>query len=72
MGDEVNGKVEITDRDRELAAGCLNCPMCKRARRKQRGLAFFFVKFLEGGLCPQCRAYEKIYGCKAHEPIPGG
>jgi len=21
-------------------------------------------------LCPQCRAYEKVYGRKAHEKIP--
>jgi hypothetical protein len=25
---------------------------------------------IEGGMCPQCRAYEKVYGRKAHEPLP--
>ncbi len=27
------------------------------------------VKTCEG-LCPFCRAYEKVYGRKSHEPIP--
>jgi len=57
----------ITDKDRELAAQCAACPLCKRAREKQRGLLFLFVKFLEGGVCPACKAYEKVYGKKAHE-----
>lgn len=57
----------ITDRDRELAKQCGKCPLCKRAREKQRGLVFMFVKFLEGGVCPACKAYEKVYGKKAHE-----
>ena len=60
----------ITDMDRQRAKECLNCPVCKHARRKQRGLAFFFVKHVEGGLCPNCRAYEKVYGRMAHEPVP--
>ncbi len=61
---------EITEKDRKQAQGCLDCPMCKRAREKQKGFCFWFVKFLEGGLCPQCKAYEKVYGRKAHEPAP--
>jgi hypothetical protein len=60
----------ITDRDRELARKCLECPVCRTARRTQRGLAFWFVKRIEGSLCPQCQAYERVYGRKAHEPVP--
>jgi len=60
----------ITDRDRALARRCLECPVCKRARRKQRGFAFWFVKKIEGSLCPQCKAYERVYGRKAHEALP--
>ena len=60
---------EITQKDRELATRCLTCPLCRRARAKQRGLAFWFVKHLEGGLCPACKSYEKVYGRKAHEPV---
>lgn len=60
----------ITDRDRKLAQGCLKCPMCNHARRKQEGLVFWFVTVIESRLCPQCKAYEKVYGRKAHEPIP--
>jgi hypothetical protein len=56
----------ITARDRALAEGCLRCPVCNHARRKQRGLLFWFVNKVEGKLCPKCRAYEKVYGRKAH------
>jgi hypothetical protein len=61
----------ITDRDRELARKCLECPVCRQARKQGRGLAFIFVKYMERGLCPQCKAYEKVYGRKAHEPLGG-
>lgn len=60
---------DISDKDRKLAESCLNCPICTRARDKQRGLLFWFVKKLEGNICPACKAYEKVYGRKAHEPV---
>ena len=59
----------ITDDDRKKAKICLECPICKRARKKQRGIAFWFVKKIESGICPACKAYEKVYKRKAHEPI---
>ena len=59
----------ITEKERQMAKGCLDCPVCKHARKKQKGLAFLFVKYVEGGLCPNCKAYEKVYGRKAHEPL---
>ena len=62
--------VAITDEDRRKAKQCLECFLCKRAREKQKGLAFWFVKKVESGFCPACKAYEKVYGQKAHEPIP--
>ncbi len=61
--------VEITEKDRKLAAQCANCPVCRRARTKQKGLAYWFVKNVESGVCPACQAYEKVYGRKAHEAI---
>ena len=61
----------ITEKDRKQAKQCLECPLCKRARSKQRGLIFWFVKKLESGICPACKAYEKVYKRKAHEPMPG-
>jgi len=61
---------QITEKDKDKARGCLECPLCNQARKKQKGIAFWFVKWLERGLCPNCRAYEKVYGRKAHEPIP--
>lgn len=59
----------ITDKDRALAKKCMGCPVCKHARVTQRGFAFWFVKTIEGGICPACKAYEKVYGRKAHEPL---
>lgn len=60
----------ITDEDLKKAKQCLECPICNRARRKQKGLAFWFVKKIESGVCPACKAYEKVYQRKAHEPMP--
>jgi len=60
----------ITDKDLARAQECVECPVCSRAREKQRGLAYWFVKKIEGGICPYCKAYEKVYGRKAYEPVP--
>ena len=60
----------ITDRDRRMARVCAGCILCRRARRKQRGMAFWLVKRVEFRVCPFCRAYERVYGCKAHEAPP--
>jgi hypothetical protein len=60
----------ITEKDRAKAQKCVECPVCRRARIKQKGFSYWFVKVFEGGLCPYCKAYEKVYGRKAHEPIP--
>jgi len=60
----------ISERDRKLARRCVECPVCTRARRRQKGVAFWFVKNIEDGVCPFCQAYERVYGRKAHEPVP--
>jgi hypothetical protein len=60
----------ITEADRKLAQRCVDCPVCGHARKKQRGIAYWFVKHVEGGVCPSCQAYERVYGRKAHEPTP--
>ena len=59
----------ISKQDRAMAQKCVECPVCGRARKNQKGLAFWFVKRIEGGLCPYCQAYERVYGRKAHEPV---
>ncbi len=64
-------KQTVSDKDKKMAHRCLECPLCDSARRKQRGFAFWFVKLVEGTLCPYCKAYERVYGRKAHEPAPG-
>ena len=62
-------KSAITQKDKDKAQKCRDCPVCKRARRKQKGLTFWFVKRIEGSFCPNCKAYEKVYGRKAHEAL---
>lgn len=59
----------LSERTRALAQRSVNCVVCRRARRKQAGFAFWVVKTF-AGLCPFCRAYEKVYGRKSHEPVP--
>jgi hypothetical protein len=63
------GDGTITNRTRALAKRSENCVVCRRARRQQAGFAFWLVKSFEG-LCPFCRAYEKVHGRKSHEPVP--
>jgi hypothetical protein len=63
-------KNDITEKDKEKADKCLECPVCMHARKKQKGFAYWFVKKIERGFCPYCKAYEKVYGRKAHEAIP--
>jgi hypothetical protein len=50
-----------------MAQRCVECPVCLRARKQQRGIAYWFVKHIEDGICPFCAAYERVYGKKAHE-----
>ena len=59
---------EITDKDRKMAEACLQCTVCRRARQNQRGFCFWLVKHIEDRMCPFCKAYERVYGRKAHEP----
>jgi uncharacterized protein CbrC (UPF0167 family) len=56
--------------DRALAKVCLNCVVCRRARKTQAGAAFWLVQTVEGAVCPFCRAYERVYGRKSHAPLP--
>ena len=52
--------------DKALARVCVRCPVCRRARRRQSGVACWLVKHVEAKLCPFCRAYERVYGRKSH------
>ena len=61
---------DVTEKDISMAKFCLECPVCRKARKDQKGLIFWFVKKIEGSKCPYCQAYEKVYGRKAHEPLP--
>ncbi len=63
-------KTKITQKDRERAQHCLECPVCNYARKKQKGIVFWFVKAVESRICPYGKAYEKVYGRRSHEPLP--
>ncbi len=52
---------------KSLAYVCTICPVCRAARRNQKGFLYAFVKTIEGRFCPFCMAYERVYGKKAHE-----
>ena len=54
--------------DKAQAQVCVSCPVCRRARRRQRGFAFGLVKRVEARLCPFCRAYARVHRRPAHEP----
>jgi hypothetical protein len=60
----------ITGLDKMLAHVCVLCPVCRRARKRQCGVAFKMVQTVEVHLCPFCAAYERVHGRKAHEPLP--
>jgi len=55
--------------DRLLARVCANCPACRQARRRQKGIAFALVKKVEGKVCPFCRAYKRVTGRDPHAPV---
>ena len=59
----------VSNLDRTLAKVCESCPVCRMARNNQQGLANRFVRGIEADICPFCRAYEKVHGRKAHEPV---
>jgi hypothetical protein len=59
-----------TSLDQILAKVCMNCPVCRHARLRQSGPAFQLVKQVETKVCPFCRAYERVYGRKAHAEMP--
>jgi hypothetical protein len=46
---------------------CELCQVCRRARKKQAGVAFAIFKNVESYICPFCRAYERVHGRKAHQ-----
>ena len=58
----------LTDKAIEMAQVCLTCPVRDRARGKQQGVAYLFVKHVEGSLCPSCQAYGRVYGIQADAP----
>jgi len=60
----------ISAKDQKYANLCLNCKLCNHARKKQGGPVFWIVKHVEGSICPACKAYERVHGRKAHEPLP--
>jgi len=58
---------EITDRDRRMAKVCVNCPVCRHARKTQKGAAYWLTKNIDSKICPFCKAYERVYDRPAWE-----
>jgi uncharacterized protein CbrC (UPF0167 family) len=46
----------VTEKDTQMAQRCVECAVCTRARKMQRGIAYWFVKTIEHGICPYCMA----------------
>ena len=59
----------ITAKDIKFAKMCVDCKLCSYARKKQKGLVFFLVSKVETKICPCCKAFEKVYGRKASDPL---
>ena len=51
------------------ARRCLECPLCSRARARQGGLAYFFTRYIDRKICPNCKAFERLTGQRAYEPL---
>ena len=60
----------MTEKDRWMAQKCVSCKLCGYARKKQKGILFWIVKNIETRICPFCKAYKRVYGREAHEPLP--
>ena len=60
----------VSNLQKKMAQRCVDCKLCSHARNKQKGMIFWAVKNIDVHLCPCCKAYEKVYGRKAYEPIP--
>ncbi len=58
---------KTTDLQKWMARICLQCPLCRYARKKQRGVLYTIAKF-ESHICPFCRAYKKVYGGESWQP----
>ena len=61
--------VDVSTETLKKAQGCLSCPICKSARKTQKGFAYWFVKYVDRKICPQCKAYEEVTGQLAYEPL---
>jgi len=60
---------QLNSMDRLLASICVQCPVCRQARRHPAGVANRFVRQVEARLCPFCRAYARVYGRQPHETV---
>lgn len=58
-----------TDKLKARARWCLKCPICNRAREKQKGIVYLLVKHIDRKVCPSCKAFEKVTGQLSYEPI---
>lgn len=73
MKDQINFSGEsMSEVNQELikkALNCVDCGICKRARVKQKGIAYFFVKYIDRKVCPDCKAFEKVFNRPAFDRV---
>jgi transposase-like protein len=60
---------KFTEEQLNDAKTCLECPICKKARKKQKGFAYWFVRLVDRKVCPKCQAFEAVFNRRAFEPI---
>jgi hypothetical protein len=60
---------EVEQNLKNKAQKCLECLLCIRARENQKGFAYWFVKYIDGKICPYCKALEKFTGQLTYEPL---
>jgi hypothetical protein len=60
---------KVEQKLKNKAQKCLGCLLCIRAREKQKGIAYWFAKYIDRKICPYCKAFEKYTGQLAYEPL---
>ena len=60
---------EVEQNLKNKAQKCLECLLCIKAREKQKGFAYWFVKYVDRKICSYCKAFEKFTGQLAYESL---
>jgi|GEM_PF-1313047 hypothetical protein len=61
---------EISEKERAMAKKCLECALCKQARQKQRGFAFWFVKKSRAACAPIAKPMRRFMAVRPMSQCP--